>query len=106
MSSLEKKIEQVLEEKVRPRLADHSGNVEVISIEDQTVTVRFTGQCSGCPSACITIEEVVKKEILNEIPEIKDVRLDTGITEDMMAFAKSFLNQSKGKKERCLDGNR
>ena len=95
MTELWKAAEKVLEERVRPRLADHSGNIEIVSLEDGVLKVQFTGQCSGCPSAYLTLEEVVKEEVMEHIPEISDVILDTGVSEDMLLFAKKFLGQKR-----------
>ena len=52
-------------------------------------------QCSGCPSAYITLEEVVKEEVMEHIPEISDVIVYTGVSEDMLLFAKKFLGQKR-----------
>lgn len=95
MTDLFKEAEKVLAEKVRPRLADHSGDIEILSLENGVLKVRFIGQCSGCPSAYITLEEVVKQEVMEQIPEISDVILDTGVSEDMLLFAKKFLAQKR-----------
>ena len=95
MEDLWKKTERVLEEKVRPRLMDHKGDIEILSLKEGVLSVRFTGQCSGCPSAYITLEELVKEEVMGQIPEIRDVLLDTGVSEDMLLFAKNFLAQKR-----------
>lgn len=86
------KIEKVLEEKVRPALLDHEGNVQVISFEDGILKIRLTGQCSGCPSAQITTEELIAKKVMDEIPEVKDVVLVNEISPELLEFAKKLLN--------------
>ena len=57
-------IENILNEKIRPSLALHSGNVKVISYTGGVLRVRLTGRCSGCPSATLTTEEFIKSEIM------------------------------------------
>lgn len=84
---------RIIEERIRPQLAEHGGNLEVVSIKDGVLTVRLLGHCSGCPSANITAEQIIKKEIMEKIPEITDVVLDDGISEDMMAFARKLMGK-------------
>lgn len=94
-NTLRIKIEQVLDDRVRPKLLDHEGDIKIISFEDGILRVQLIGQCCGCPAANITTEEVVKKEVMEAMPEIKDVVLDDGITEDMILMAKQFLKTSR-----------
>ena len=53
------KIEEVLDERVRPNLAQHGGNIEIEKLEDGVLHVRMHGQCSGCPSAELTLENIM-----------------------------------------------
>ncbi len=45
---LEENIEKVLEE-IKPYLQADGGDVELVSVDDGVVKVRFLGGCSGCP---------------------------------------------------------
>lgn len=84
-------IDTVLEEKVRPQLLAHEGNVQIVSFEDGILRIRLTGQCSGCPSAKITTEELIAHVVMNEIPEIKDVILVNEVSPELLEFAKKLL---------------
>ncbi len=87
------KIEKVLEEKVRPRLLEHEGNVQIVELtEDGILRIRLTGQCSGCPSAKITTEELIGSAVMEEIPEIKDVVLVNEVSPELLEFARKLLN--------------
>lgn len=90
---MENKINKVLKENVNPILEQHFGAAELSSFEDDVVYVRMTGACSSCPSAQSTVEDIVKGEILDKIPEVKDVRLDTTVSEDLIDMAKKILNK-------------
>lgn len=90
-------IEQALDEYVRPYLLEHEGDVKIVDFEEGVLRVQLTGQCCGCPAANITTEEVVRKEMMRAMPEIRDVILDDGVTEDMMQMAKQFLKTKKVK---------
>ena len=63
-----------------------------MKIEGDTVTVKFDGACAGCPSAAVTLEEIVATAIKEELPEIKNVRLSQGVSEDLINMAKKILN--------------
>jgi Fe/S biogenesis protein NfuA len=86
-------ITKILAEKVNPLLASHYGAAELTGYEDGTAYVRFTGACATCPSAQYTLEEVVRAEITAALPDVKDVSLDTGVSEDLIDFAKKILNK-------------
>lgn len=84
-------LEKVLDEKVRPSLALHNGNVEIYSFENDVLRVKLTGQCSGCPSAHSTNEELIATPIKEIFPEIKDVLLVEGVSDDLLNFARRLL---------------
>ncbi|HEX4382078.1 MAG TPA: NifU family protein, partial [Myxococcales bacterium] len=71
-ASLTERVEQALD-RVRPMLASHGGDVDLIKIEPPQVHVRFTGACDGCPASMVTFHEGVKKSIEEACPEITQV---------------------------------
>ena len=75
MAEMIERIEKVLEQDVRPSLLSHEGNVQIVSYEGKSkiLRVRLTGQCSGCPSAQLTTEEVIEKAVKEKIPEVEQV---------------------------------
>jgi len=103
--SLLKRVEEVIEEKVRPALGEHSGDIEVVNLKDGVLKVRFLGKCSNCPSANITLESVVKSEIEAAIPEIKDVVLVTGVSDDLLDLAKAMLQHTDNLRSKNEDRN-
>ena len=69
-------IQKILEENVNPVLAGHFGGAELVSYEDNVAKVKMTGACSGCPSAQMTLEAVVKRLIMENTDGVADVVLD------------------------------
>ena len=91
-------IEKILEENVRPKLAEHYGNIELVSFDDGIVEVRLSGQCKGCLSAKFTIEDLVEAALKEAIPGIKKVILQNEVSEELLEQARKFLNEdSRGK---------
>ena len=89
---MKEQIEKVLKEKVDPVLAQHYGGAILTGLsEDKTVKVKLTGACASCPSAQYTIEDIVKAIVMEEIPEVRDVVLDTSVSEDLIDMAKKIL---------------
>lgn len=103
--SLLKRVEKVIEEKVRPALGEHSGDIAIVDLKDGVLKVRFLGQCSNCPSANLTLESVVKSEIEAALPEIKDVILVTGVSDELLDLAKSMLRHTDDLRSKHEDRN-
>jgi len=70
---MRRKIDSLLEEQVRPGLAAHGGNVEVIDVDNNQVFLKLTGGCHGCSSSSATLKQGIEKVIKQNFPEIKDV---------------------------------
>ena len=69
MSDLER-IEAAMEEKVRPALRSHGGDISIDHVEGKTVYVKLLGQCAGCPSADLTNETIVEAELKAALPDL------------------------------------
>lgn len=87
-------IEKVFNEDIRPYLRNHGGDVEIISIENGIVKIRMLGQCSGCPSASLTIEEVIKNTLREKGCKIKEIVVENQISQDMLDLAHKLLHRN------------
>ncbi|MBU6450373.1 MAG: NifU family protein [Cyanobacteria bacterium REEB67] len=77
--SLHERVEEALAS-VRPMLAGHGGNVELVEIEAPAVAViRLLGACHGCPASELTLSEGVEKAIREYCPEITAIKKAKGI---------------------------
>ncbi|HEX8285111.1 MAG TPA: NifU family protein [Pyrinomonadaceae bacterium] len=65
------RINEMLDEKIRPYLASDGGWLEVLSLEDKKLTIRYQGACGSCPSSLtgtlMGIESLIRQEIDPEI---------------------------------------
>lgn len=86
-------IEQVLNEKVRPHLALHDGDIQSVSCEDGVYRFRLLGRCSGCPSAYLTTESLIKEELLRALPQLSDVVLQQGVSDSLLEQAKQLMGK-------------
>ena len=65
------RINEMLDEKIRPYLASDGGWLEVLSLKEHTLTIRYQGACGSCPSSLtgtlMGIESLIRQEIDPEI---------------------------------------
>ena len=68
-----KKINEILDSKVRPAVAKDGGDITFKSYKDGVVVVELKGSCSGCPSSVMTLKQGVQNLLCHYIPEVKSV---------------------------------
>lgn len=85
-------IEEILDERVRPQLALHGGNIQSLSCEEGVYRFRLLGQCAGCPSADLTTEELIQEELLQAVPDLKQVVLVQQVSDSLIRQAKAILS--------------
>lgn len=65
------KINEILDEKVRPYLMGDGGYLEIIDLKDHTLSIRYQGACGSCPSSLsgtlMAIESMLKTEVDPEL---------------------------------------
>ena len=72
-TDIESRVLAVLSE-AEPALGLHGGGVELVGISPEgVVSVRFTGACSGCFAADMTLEYGLRELLLLRIEELTDV---------------------------------
>jgi len=76
--SLSERVESALDT-VRPMLASHGGDVELVGITGSVAEVRFLGACDGCPASALTFYGGVKTAIQDNVPEISDIKQVKGL---------------------------
>ena len=88
-----KKIEKIISEKIRPSIQEHGGDIEIVSLQDEILKIKLLGSCIGCSYAQTTTIDNVKKIIISENIGVKDVILETGVSEDLIEMAKKLLTK-------------
>lgn len=68
------RIEAILD-RVRPLLEADGVDVELVEVRLDGATVRFTGLCSECASAPLTLHTGLSEALRAEIPEFVELRL-------------------------------
>jgi Fe-S cluster biogenesis protein NfuA len=73
LGEIEKKIVQILDEKIRPAVAKDGGDIKFKEFKDGVVKVELQGSCSGCPSSTMTLKQGVQNLLCHYLPEVKEV---------------------------------
>ena len=70
---VEKKIIQILDQKIRPAVAKDGGDIKFKEYKSGIVKVQLQGSCSGCPSSTMTLKQGVQNLLCHYLPEVKEV---------------------------------
>ena len=71
--TLEQNVKDCIDKEIRPMLQSHGGDCEFISLEDNKVSLRLQGACSGCPGAAMTLKMGVERVLKERVPEVTEV---------------------------------
>ncbi|HEY3426536.1 MAG TPA: NifU family protein [Negativicutes bacterium] len=90
------KIQEVIEQKVRPILNAHNGDIELVEITaDGFVKIRLTGACAACPGAQQTMSAVVETALKEVCPDIKGVIAVHQVSNDLINQALKILRKDR-----------
>ena len=70
---VEKRIQRVLDEEIRPYVAQDGGDVVFAGFRDGRVELYLQGSCSGCPSATATLKLGIEGRLREAVPEVQEV---------------------------------
>ncbi|MEY4792283.1 MAG: hypothetical protein RIT34_1090 [Bacteroidota bacterium] len=72
-SDLDDAIADLLDQYVRPAVANDGGAIDFLGFEDGKVTVLLKGSCAGCPSSTATLKGGIENLLKQHLPEVKEV---------------------------------
>ena len=75
MTLSQDQIRKVIEEEINPSLKFHNGSCELVSIDQNVISLKMFGGCSGCPSSIIALFQNVSSTLKEHFPEAKDIIL-------------------------------
>jgi Fe-S cluster biogenesis protein NfuA len=77
-SALDDAIIDLLDQYVRPAVANDGGAIDFLGFEDGKVTVMLKGSCAGCPSSTATLKGGIENLLKQHLPEVKEVVAHNG----------------------------
>jgi Fe-S cluster biogenesis protein NfuA len=72
-SELDDAIIDLLDQYVRPAVANDGGAIDFLGFEAGKVTVMLKGSCAGCPSSTATLKGGIENLLKQHLPEVKEV---------------------------------
>lgn len=68
-----KMIIEIIENKVRPSVAQDGGDIIFKDFKDGIVYLQMQGACAGCPSSSITLKSGIENMLRHYVPEVESV---------------------------------
>ena len=72
LGDIELRIVDILEEFVKPAVAQDGGNIAFVAYENKVVKVQLQGACAGCPSSTLTLQQGIKNILQRMLPTLVD----------------------------------
>ncbi|MFV0527093.1 MAG: NifU family protein [Acidimicrobiales bacterium] len=70
---LPQKVQAVLDQAINPALASHGGYAALVGIDGTRVFVTMGGGCQGCAASAMTLQDGIRRMLLDALPEITEV---------------------------------
>lgn len=70
---IETKIKQILDDEIRPAVAQDGGDIVFDRFENGVVYLYMQGSCAGCPSSTMTLKMGIETRLREVIPQIESV---------------------------------
>ena len=70
---VELRIQRILDEEIRPYVAQDGGDVIFAGFRDGRVELYLQGSCSGCPSSLATLKMGIESRLREAVPEVEEV---------------------------------
>ncbi|MBV31139.1 MAG: NifU family protein [Rickettsiales bacterium] len=68
------KIQDLINTKVRPAVAQDGGDITFEGFKDGVVSLKLKGACAGCPSSTATLKSGIENMLKHYIPAVKEVQ--------------------------------
>ncbi|QPJ66831.1 MAG: hypothetical protein G3M78_10310 [Candidatus Nitrohelix vancouverensis] len=63
-------IQKAIDVEVNPGVAGHGGNVTLLAVKGNTVTIQMGGGCQGCSAADITLKQGIHTTFRTHVPQV------------------------------------
>jgi Fe-S cluster biogenesis protein NfuA len=75
---LQERVQGALES-VRPFMARHGGDVELVALADGVLRLRLLGTCNGCAASATTLEAAVEKALEERAPDLAGLEVEGAV---------------------------
>jgi len=85
-------IQKAIDEEVNPGVAGHGGNVTLLSVTGNTVTIKMGGGCQGCSAADLTLKQGIHTTFRKYVPKVGAIYDETDHAAGLNPFFQGELN--------------
>lgn len=79
---MREKTEAVIAESIRPLIEADGGQIDLVGVETNTIVVRLTGMCAGCPGSSYTKSRIIEPILKKALGDSMTVRVEMGLSTD------------------------
>ena len=74
VDELSNAVAEIIASEVNPVVASHGGHVDLIGVDEGKAIIAFGGGCQGCGMVDTTLKDGVEKTLLEQLPQLTEVR--------------------------------
>lgn len=90
-----KNVEQLMEEKIRPFIRSHHGDIRILEMHEDGMTIRYFGNCAECPSAELGTRLYIERTLNEELGKPFHVEVADTVSDDLLEMARKILFKDK-----------
>ncbi len=79
-------IQKVIDIEVNPGVAGHGGNVSLLAVKGNSVTIKMGGGCQGCSAADLTLKQGIHTSFRTGVPQVGAIFDETDHTAGMNPY--------------------
>ncbi len=79
-------IQKVIDVEVNPGVAGHGGNITLMSVRGNSVTIQMGGGCQGCSAADLTLKQGIHTSFRKAVPKVGAIFDETDHTAGLNPF--------------------
>jgi len=87
-------VKEIIDIKIKPLVQEHGGGIELKNVQGGTVYIKLLGACRNCPSAQLTVQNHIKRILVQHFPGIEKVAVTDSISSDLIDMAKKLLSHA------------
>ena len=63
-------VKKFIDEEVNPGVAGHGGQINLLAVKGNSVTIQMGGGCQGCSAADLTLKQGIHTSFRNAVPQV------------------------------------
>ncbi len=79
-------IQKVIDTEVNPGVAGHGGNISLLAVKGNSVTIQMGGGCQGCSAADLTLKQGIHTSFRKAVPQVGAIFDETDHTAGMNPY--------------------